>query len=413
MPFVSQVRGRPVYDADGERVGTLKDLVITTDVPYPPVRSLVVGARDGVLAVPWRDVASVTPNGAALRARFTSSAYGPPSEDDELVWLGRDVLDRQIVDTEGAKLVRVNDVALAPLNDEMRVAGVDGSTVGLLRRIGLDRISGALRRRAPQLIDWEQVDIGPALSDFHLRVPYHRLQQMHPADIAHVVSQMSPGEAADVLEALDDETAARAMAELPDEHQAAVLSAMEPEEAADVLEEMEPDEAADVLGDLREDQADELMRLMEPAAARDVRSLLAYPEDTAGGLMDMNVVTVPEDASIAAAIRAVREASAEGDEVPEVYVVDQLGQLAGELRLASLITSPETAPVGMVMLRDVHTVHTGTSDEETARTLVHYGLLSVPVVDDEGRLKGAVRINDVMDLFAPRVWHDRPRQARG
>ncbi len=409
MPFVSQVRGRPVFDADGARVGVLRDLVITTEVPYPPVLSIVVGGDKGEFSVPWRDVASVTPKGAALRRRYNASAYRPPSEDDDLVWLGRDVMDRQIVDTEGVKLVRVNDVALTPLNDEMRVAGVDATTAGLLRRVGLGRLAG---RRPGRLIDWEQVDIGPALSELHLRVPYDRLRRMHPADIASIVSQMSPGEAADVLEALDDETAARAMAELPEEKQAVVLSAMEPEEAADVLDEMDPDEAADVLGDLTEERAQELMELMEPEAASEVRELLAYPEDTAGGLMNSGPVAVAEEATIGDAVEAVRTARAEGDEAGEVYVLDEEGRLAGALSLLVLLTTPADTGVALVMERGLRTVRTADPEEEVARTMVHYGLLTVPVVDDEGRLKGAVRIGDVIDLFAPRVWHGRPRRQR-
>jgi len=409
MPFVSQVRGRPVFDLDGTRVGTLRDFVIPTDVPYPPIRSIVVSAAGGNLSVPWNDVASVTPKGAALRRRFVAGVYRAPSDDDDLVWLARDVLDRQIVDTEGAKLVRVNDVALTALNEEMRVAGVDASTSGLLRRSGLERIAAAFRRTPGPLIDWEQVDIGPALSDLHLRVPYDRLRRMHPADIANVVNQMSPGEAADVLEALDDETAARAMAELPEERQAVVLSAMEPEEAADVLEEMEPDEAADVLGDLTEERAHELMELMEPEAASEVRELLSYDEDTAGGLMSCTAVAIDEDQTIGEAVAAVRTAIADGDEVDEVYVL-RAGRIVGILSFATLLAAPAEAVAASVMQRDVHHVETGDSDEEVARTMVHYGLISVPVLDRDGRLKGAVAIGDVIDLFAPKVWHSRPRR---
>ena len=135
--------------------------------------------------------------------------------DAGLVWLGRDILDKQIVDTQGVKLVRVNDIVLTNLNDELRVAGVDGSTTGLLRRLGLGRLS----KRRPPLIDWEQVDIGPAVREVRLKVPFAGLRRMHPADIAHIATQMSPGEAADVFEELDDETAAKAIAELPDDRQ--------------------------------------------------------------------------------------------------------------------------------------------------------------------------------------------------
>ncbi len=406
MSFLSQVRGRPVFDADGTRVGTLRDLLIAADAPYPPVTAIVLGDDAGLHAVPWHGVASVTPRGAALKRGFNAASFPPPADD--AIWLARDVLDKQIVDTTGAKLVRVNDVALAQLDNELRVAGVDNSTQGLFRRIGLARVVQS--RTAPRLIDWEQVDISPALGEIRLRVPYDRLQRMHPADIAEVVSQMSPAEAADVLEALDDETAARAMAELPEEHKAAVLAAMEPEEAADVLEEMEPDEAADVLGDVREERAEELMALMEPAAADEVRNLMAYDEDTAGGLMNTTVVTVPERVTLAEAVAAVRRASGEGDEISQVYVVNTDGHVLGHISLAALLVNPPGVNVNAVMQRDIYTVRIDDTDEEVARMLVHYGLLSVAVVDDEDRLMGEVTIADAIDLFAPRAWRTRPRR---
>jgi Mg/Co/Ni transporter MgtE len=235
---------------------------------------------------------------------------------------------------------------------------------------------------------------------------------MHPADIAHIAEQMSPAEAADVFEVLDDETAAKAMAELPEEHQAAVLTAMDPAEAADVLDEMEPDEAADVLGDVSEERAAELMSLMDPQAALEVQTLLQYPENTAGGLMTTSFVTVVEGDLVASGLRAVSTAVANGDEVDQIYVTDAEGRLRGSIPLAQLIAAPAQMAVEMVMARDVRTVPLEEPDEEVARLLVHYGLLSVPVIEDSRKLMGVVGIADVIDLFAPRTWRSRPRSVR-
>lgn len=410
MSFLSQVQGRPVFDANGARVGLLRDLLIEADTPYPPVRSVAVMHQGRLHAIPWGEVASVTPRGTALRGGF-GEAY--PEPGDDMVWLVRDVLDKQIVDTTGIKLVRVNDVALTPLNDELRVAGVDNSTSGLFRRVGLEKAARVFNRsRVPRLIDWEQVDIGPAVSEVRLKAPYDRLQRMRPADIAEVVSQMSAGEAADVLEALDDETAARTMAELPDEHQAAVLAAMEPEEAADVLEEMEPDEAADVLGDVGEGRAEQLMALMEPDAADEVRSLLAYPEDTAGGLMN-TCLAVPETDTVADVIRRIRELDAEDefeDDVHTLFAVDSEGRLAGSVTLRDLLLADPATLVSRVMREEVESVRLDDPDDVAARTLVRYNLLALPVVDEERRVKGVVTVNDVLDLMTPRSWHRRTRR---
>jgi len=411
MPFVSQVLGRAVLDPDGSRVGSLRDLLVAVDLPYPPVRAVVIG-NSHLQVVPWGEIASVTPRGTALRHPFDRAAYPPPSEDD-LIWIGRDILDKQIVDTRGVKLVRVNDVALTLINDELRLAGVDNSTAGLLRRLGLQWMAGLFGGARPRLIDWGQVDIGPAVDVVRLKVPFDGLRRMRPADMGAVISQMSPGKAADVLEALDDETAARAMVELPDEHQAAVLTAMEPDEAADVLEQMRPDDAADVLGDVEEKRAEELMRLMVPKAAREVRSLLAYAEDTAGGLMDTSIITVSENDTADEIINLLRRTAPSEDQIYYLYVVDDAGRLRGILPLRNLIVAPPDARVADIMHRDVEFVRVDDPEDLVAQKLIRYDLLAIPVVDEENCLKGVVTVNDVLDLVAPRSWQNRPRRIMG
>jgi CBS domain-containing protein/sporulation protein YlmC with PRC-barrel domain len=411
MSFLSQVQGRPVFDADGARIGQLRDLLIDTGTPYPPVRSLVI-ERDGRrYSVPWHDVASVTPRGTALRGRFRDDRYAAPS--DEMVWLARDVMDKQIVDTTGVKLVRVNDIALTSLNDDLRVAGVDNSTAGLLRRMGMEKAAGWFNKRPPKLIDWEQVDIGPAVNEIRLKVPFHRLQRMRPADIATVVSQMSPGEAAGLFEQMDEETAARAMAELPDEHQAAVIAAMSPEEAADVLEEMEPDEAADLLGDIRDEHAEQIMQLMEPAAAEEVRNLLAYAEDTAGGLMNSVPFLLRADDRVAEAVARLRALDDLDHELHTLFVVDDEDRLMGSVTPVHLLVADPEARVIALMKEDVEPVTLDTPDNDVARKLVRYDLMALPVVDEERRIRGVVTVNDVLDLMTPRSWTSRARRMMG
>lgn len=360
--------------------------------------------------VPWSGVASITPRGTALRRRIELEKLPEPSDD--LVWLGRDLLDKQIVDIHGIKLVRVNDIALTPINGDLRLAGVDSSVVGLLRRLGIDWLARPFRRE-PRLIDWQEVDIGPAVDEVRLKVPFDRLRNLPPADISEVISQMSPAEAADVLEALDDKIAADTLTELPDERQAAVLAAMEPEEAADVLEEMAPDEAADVLGDVEDGRAGELMRLMAPRAASEVRSLLAYEEDRAGGLMNSRFIAVKENDTVDEVIAHLRNTAPPEDESYYLYVTDAEGRLRGVLSLRDLIVAPPDAVVSTFMRRDVASVRLDDSKEEVARNLVRYNLLAVPVVDDEDCLRGVVTVDDVLEVVARPSWRVRSRRMGG
>jgi Mg/Co/Ni transporter MgtE len=203
------------------------------------------------------------------------------------------------------------------------------------------------------------------------------------------------------------------MAELPDEHQAAVLTAMEPDEAADVLEQMRPDDAADVLGDVEEKRAEELMRLMVPKAAREVRSLLAYPEDTAGGRMDTSIITVGENDTAEEIINLLRRTAPSEDQIYYLYVVDDAGRLRGVLPLRNLIVAPPNARVADIMRRDIEYVRIDEDEEQVAQKLIRYDLLAIPVVDEENRLKGVVTVNDVVDLVTPRSWQNRPRRMLG
>lgn len=410
MSFLSQVQGRPVFDANGQRVGMLRDLLIRPDVPYPPVTAVAVAHDGHLLSVPWHEVASVTPRGTALRGKFTRDQYHEPSDD--YVWLARDVLDKQIVDISGVKLVRVNDVALTPLNDELRVAGVDNSTSGLFRRIGIERAAHFFDRRQPRLIDWEQVEIGTALNEVRLKVSYDRLHQMRPADIADVISQMSPGTAAHILEKLREETAARAMSALPDRHRAAILTAMEIAEAADVLTEMEPDEAADILGEVNEERAQEIMARMEVVAADEVRSLLNYAEDTAGGIMT-TCITVQTNETVAEAIARLRTIEEPEENIAVLFAVDDQHRLRGSVSLRDLLIARPDAHIGDIMRIAVESVKLHDLDDTVARKLVRHNLLAIPVIDDEEHVKGIVTVNDVLDLMTPRSWNRSTRRMIG
>jgi len=411
MPLLSQVLGRPVLDPDGDLVGKLEDLLVSADVPYPPVDYVVVRHLRRLHAVPWDAVASVTPRATALRHFFDPETYPEPPEN--LIWLSRDLLDKQIVDTQGVKLVRVNDLAVTPIEGELRLAGVDSSFGGLLRRLGADWLARLLGRGRPPLIDWQQVDVGTAVEEVRLKVPFDRLRRMRPADIGAVISQMSPAEAADVLEVLDDKIAADTLAELSDEHQAAVLTAMEPEEAADLLEEMPPDEAADVLGDVREERAGHLMSLMEPKAAREVQSLLAYEEDTAGGLMNSRLLAVQETDTADEVIAHLRSTEPPEDEIYYIYVVDSENRLRGVLSLRDLIVAHPDTPIRDFIQHDTAHVHLDDPKEEVARRLIRYDLLAIPVIDEDEHLLGVVTVNDVLDLVTPRSWQNRPRKMLG
>lgn len=413
MPFISELLDRPVLGANGARVGKIHDLLTPGDVPYPPVRAVAVSPRHGkgLRFVPWHPGQQLDHNALRLSSDDLSDAANVPAEGD--LWLRRDVLDKQIVDVEGAKLVRVNDIQLATIDRDLRVAAVDNTGRGFLRRMGLEGVSSRLSppNTRPTLIDWEEIDLVPGPNqDVRLKIPYRHLQRMRPAEIADVVGQLSPSEGAFALESMDDETAAQTLAELSPEHATAVLNVMDEEEAADILEEMDADDAADILADLDQDRAADLMRRMEAEAADDVRELLTYPEDTAGGLMNNEFVAVAEEMTAGDVIDLLRRTEPETETIYYLYALDGEQHLAGIVSLRDIVVAGPETSVAAIMDRNLVSVTTDADEAEVARVLIKYNLVVVPVVDDESRLVGTISVDDVLDLIAPRAWQNRPRR---
>lgn len=413
MPFLSQLLNRPVIGASGARVGKVLDFPAAQDAPYPPVRAIAVRPRRGrgVRLVSWDKVAAVENRSFRLSVDEIDETPGPDVENE--LWLARDVLDKQIVDVEGAKLVRVNDIQLARIDRDLRVAAVDNTTRGFFRRLGLEGVARVLPRqqRRQELIDWEEVDLVPGPSrEVTLKVPYSRLRRLRPAEIAEVIGQLTPSAGAYALEAMDDETAAQTLAELAPEHAMAVLNIMDEEEAADILEEMDADDAADLLGDLDEALAADLMSRMEAGAAKDVRELLTYPEDTAGGLMDTDFVALTEAMTCAEVIDLLRRTAPDARDIYYFYVVDSDGRLAGSLSLRDVVVSPPERRVGTLMERDIVSVAVTADEAEVARVLIKYNLVVVPVINEHQRLIGTIDVDDVLDLVAPRSWQNRARR---
>jgi magnesium transporter len=415
MPFISELLNRSVLGANGATVGRVLDLPAATDVPYPPVRALAVRPAHGgaVRLVPWEHVAGLRNRTFHLTVDAIDGSPCVAPEADGDIWLVRDVLDKQIVDVEGAKLVRVNDIQLARIDQELRVAAVDNTARGFLRRLGLEGVMVMIthHRSRPELIDWEEIDLVPGRSeDVKLKVPYSRLRRQRPAEIAEVIGQLTPSAGAYALETMDDETAAQTLAELAPEHATAVLNAMDEEEAADILEEMDADDAADILGELDEDFAADLMSRMEIDAAEDVKHLLSYPDDTAGGLMNTEFVALSASMTVQEVIEHLRHTEPDERDIYYLYVVDSDGGLAGSLSLRDIVVSPFDRRIESLMDHDIASVPVTADEAEVARVLIKYNLVAVPVVDELDRLIGIVNVDDVLDLVAPRSWQNRPRR---
>src|SRR2546422_613918 len=419
MLYLSQAIGRPVRDREGGAIGQVADLLVAVGDRYPPVTGLVVQTERRRIFLPWSSVTSLDETGARLRTT-TIDIEAFRQRPNEIL-LRADLLDKQIVDIDGRKVVRVNDVRLDPSGEALRLVAVDVGGAGLLRRLGMEdpfrTIARNLRVPVPEkYIDWEDVDpVETSIASIKLRVPHGGLAELHPADLATIIDQLAPRDRAGVLASLDDEAVADAMEEMEPDTQVEVLEDLEPARAADILEEMSPDDAADLVADLSESARDEILALMERDEAAEVQELLGYPEDTAGGVMTTEFVSVPATLTAAETIDRLRELEPDAETIYYVYVTDDDGRLVGVPSLRDLIVAPPETPISEVMIKEPVAVGVLADQDEVAQVVAHYNLLAVPVVDDEGRLAGIVTVDDAIDTVLPTAWKKRlPRLfARG
>ncbi|MBI2561502.1 MAG: magnesium transporter [candidate division NC10 bacterium] len=417
MPALSfsQLRHRPLVDAEGAAVGRLEDLVVLALGARPQVTKFSLRRPDREeWILPWDVVADLPPDpGAPIRLRSRASDLSPVTLRTEEMRLGKNVLDKKVVDTARKKVVRVNDIELEEREGRLHVIGVEGGLRGLLRHLKSERLAERLAALVGaelprEVVPWEVLDtLETELTRAKRQAVYTKLAKLHPADIADIMEELNPAERAEILAALDEATAAEAITEAEPEVQASMVQMMEPEKAADILEEMEPDEAADILSDLPEAKAEELLESMAPEEAQEVEELLEHEEDTAGGLMTTEHVAFAPSLTVADAIQRIRDEAKEAETIYYLYVTDPQERLLGVLSLRELILADPGRRLEQIMHPEVISVRTETGLREVAELQTKYNLLALPVVSGEGEMLGIITVDDVLNLILPMIWKKR------
>jgi magnesium transporter len=414
MLYLSQVQGRKVWDAWSCPVGRCADILVgDLEQPFPTVVALVLKDHDApVQFIPAEQISELFPNVVLKVSKEDIQPYA--LREGELL-LGERVMDRQIVDTEGRRVVRVNDLQIVRVGRHFCLAGVDVGGRGLLRRLGVEGPAAAvarlLRRELPSsVIPWE--DVAPLQHEdpLRLRVSRDKISKLPPADIAAILNDLDRRTSHALLARLDDETLADALEESPPRIQMAALSQLAPERAADILEEMGPDEAADLLADLPAETSARLLELMEEEDAGDVQALLGYPEDSAGGIMTTEFAWVPTGLRAAEALDYLRGSSdAQDDEAMHyVYILDAGQRLRGLVSLRDLVMAPPDQPLEKQADESPLTVDPHTPQEDVAYLVAKYDLLAVPVVDARtNEMLGIVTVDDAIDTVLPTAWKKR------
>lgn len=417
MLYLSQMTGKPVVDAEGEKIGTISDLAISTGEVFPRITSLAFQGPGKVpFMISWRKyVGKFDEDGIELSvpAKDIRFSYLQPDE----VLLARDLLDRQIVDTQGMKVVRVNDLKLSESGSQLRLLGAEVGIRGILRGLSplLEKavlsIAGLFHKRIDEkLIAWNYMDLlDRDLSEVQLSVTHKRLDELHPADVADILEQLDPQQRANVFRHLDDAQATEAVSEMEDEYQADFIEDLDEARAANLLGNMDPDDAADIVRDLSYEKAETLLRLMGVEDAAEIRRLLGYKDGTAGGMMTTQFVAVRQTQTVGQTIEVLRELPEDHPTVHYVYALDEYDKLVGVLSLRTLVLARDDALIKDVMYDDIISVPPDEEEDDVAADIFKYDIPAMPVVDEHGALLGIVTVDDAWDAIEEDVSGDKKK----
>ncbi len=407
--FLTELLGLKIYDLKRRVLGRVRDAALSPVVHPLRVDRYIIGGGSGYswIAVRQDQIASINMDGIFLN----DEQLTPFHSDEYHLRLVRDLLDQQIIDAQGRKVVRVNDVTFDIVreggHDALHVLEVDIGLRSVFRRLVQGtmprRVIRALQRRIPpNSIRWDLCNIVEPDPQRRLRlnISMAPLEKMHPADLADIVEDLSPEDREAIFEAIDPESAAEALSEMEPEVQAQILESLETEKAADILEEMDPDEAADALNELNESTSEEILEEMEGEPKADVEELLEYDEDTAGGMMNTEYLALHEQATVADALDALRQNQDLVDVVTTLFVTDLDGRLKAALPVARVfLARPATPLADLIPETEVIQAAAGAKSRRVLELFDRYNILTLPVVDDEGRLAGVVTADDVISVL--------------
>jgi magnesium transporter len=407
---LTELLGAPVTEASGAHCGRVREVALTPADDPNRVSNLIVRTKQGDRVLPFSAISSV--NGG-VRATSPASDWVPPQADG-LFLLERDLLDQQIIDVHGRKVVRVNDVDLHPETTDgrlyLKVGSVDVGPRGAVRRllkgvVPMPALKVLLQRIPPRLIPWEFVDLietDPARR-VKLKISHERLARLHPADIADIIEELAPKEREAVFETLDEEIAADALEEVQPRVKKSIVESLDSERAADIVEEMNPDAAADLLADLPEERTSEILQEMQPEERDEVAELMEFGGTTAAGRMNTEYLALDDSATVNDAIETLRNFEGGVESVSTLYLVDKDGRLIGAVPLAKIVLAKADDKLTSLTQESLISTHAGAREKEVAELFDKYNLITLPVVDDEKKLTGVITSDDVISLLRAKL----------
>ncbi len=405
--FVSELMGKKVVDRIGETIGFIKDFTAVRGDIFPLIDNFVIKKGGKLFLLPWNEIEFFNREFTLCKSNAEDLKVKEPGEED--IFVVKDIMDKQIVDINGAKLLRVNDLKIREVGEKLCIIAVDVGFRGLLRRLGLKGKGGkfwkALVRGLPyDLISWGFIQpLEPKVTKLVLSIPKDVLSQQHPYDLANILAKLPPDEQESLIKSIGVEKIAETLPELDDKRQVEIMERLEKDKAVDILKAMPPDEAADLLGDLSEEKAEELLGEMEKEVVEEVRELLQHEDDTAGGLMTTDFIALRPYMTVDETLSFLRLTAPDVENINTIYITDENDYLMGFVSIRDLFINPPESPLSSIMNQKVKSVTPESEGMEVAKTMAKYNLLSLPVVDEEKKLIGIITVDDVLEFMLPSI----------
>lgn len=401
--YLTELLSKMVYDKNDEKLGKIKDVVISPNKTYPKIEAIKIKANGEFYFIPSSYIAEINDTKVVLTTPLEDVIQYP--KQDSQIKLSRDILDRQVVDMEGSKIRRVNDVEISHKMGDYYIIGVDIGVNGLFRRLGMGGLSRKINHQ-DNIIAWKDID-SLDFSNLKLKVSKKKLRRLHPADIADIVDDLGISDSMSILNSLDEESAADAFEEISPEKQKTILTEMEEKDAADLVDEMSPDDAADLLATISDEKKEEILELMDPEESQELRELLEYPENTAGGVMTTEYASIRGNKSTREVMDEIRKIADDVETIYYIYILSADERLEGVVTIRELLLNDDNTMIYEYMNRDLVSVNVNEEENEVAKIVAKYNLIALPVIDEDDRMKGIITVDDAIDIILPTAWKKR------
>jgi len=424
MVYFSQMKGRTVYDSTGKSIGAISDMVFIDGQKYAEISHLIYSSKNRYRKkIPWRFVKEIKDNPETSRLDADIYLNAPESElnpafEQEKEFLVSKLVDKQIIDVDGLKVVRVNDVLLGKIDDMFCIVAVCVGAKSFIRSLAGERLGDVIGSKVSEhIIPWEFVEpLDPEIQKLHIRLKRSKIADLHPADIADLMQDLTYKERELIFNALDKDTAAKTMIESGPDMQKSFLKTMKLNSILEILENIPPNHAADIISVMPEHMKEEIFKTMDKGIAQRIREIMGYHEESVGSIMHTEFVSVRSDYTAQKTIELLRKTKPATEKMYRIYVTDKEKKLVGFLPLGSLVTAPAKERIENLMKTKIIKLQTSTSKQDAANALSKYNLFVLPVVDSGNILKGVVKADDVISEVMPKAWKKRryfaPRSRR-